>query len=261
MASRCTHPRLPHRFSPGSKLFFGTVVGWLTCWIVPYGSCDMEHAAPRSVLRASRSSNDSSGLPGPPAGSRGKDGRIHNDSSRYSKAAQREVASLCLYICCHHFLYISILCWRVRGLRLIDTSRRGARGLSCLYGRDCAAGKVRASASEVKGGGGYGHPLTHGPSFQRDKRIIERSVPGFGGSAPRKCHPEAAALEKPGTDHYRSRTDLTLPSPPRRQLIIPQVKSSTTRGTAAATAVRLGPSWTATSRGECSRAGSHSRPA
>ena len=63
----------------------------------------------------------------------------------------------------------------VRGLRLIDTSRRGARDLSCLHGRDCAARKVRASASEVKGGGGYGHPLTHGPVFQRDKRIIERS--------------------------------------------------------------------------------------
>ena len=42
----------------------------------------------------------------------GKAGRIHNDSSRYSTAAQREVASLCLYICCHRFLYISILCWR-----------------------------------------------------------------------------------------------------------------------------------------------------
>ena len=48
----------------------------------------------------------------------------------------------------------------VRGLRLIDTSRRGARDLSCLHGRDCAARKVRASASEVKDGGGYDHPLT-----------------------------------------------------------------------------------------------------
>ena len=65
----------------------------------------------------------------------------------------------------------------VRGLRLIDTSRRGARDLSCSHGGDCAARKVRASASEVKGGGGYGHPLTHGPVFQRDKRIIERLVP------------------------------------------------------------------------------------
>ena len=62
-----------------------------------YGSCDMEHAAPGSVLRASISSNASSGLPGPPAGGRGKDGRIHNDCSRYSPAAQREVASL--YLC------------------------------------------------------------------------------------------------------------------------------------------------------------------
>ena len=65
----------------------------------------------------------------------------------------------------------------VRGLRLIDTPRRGARDLSCLHGRDCAARKVRASASEVKGGGGYDHPLTHGPVFQRDKRIIERLGP------------------------------------------------------------------------------------
>ena len=65
----------------------------------------------------------------------------------------------------------------VRGLWLIGTSRRGARDLSCLHGRDCAARKVRASASEVKGGGGYDHPLTHGPVFQRDKRIIERLGP------------------------------------------------------------------------------------
>ena len=83
----------------------------------------------------------------------------------------------------------------VRGLRLIATLRRGARDLSCLHGRDCAARKVRASASEVKGGGGYGHPLTHGPVFQRDKRIIESLIPGFGDSAPRKCRPEAAAPE------------------------------------------------------------------
>ena len=54
MTSRCTHPPLPHRFSPGSKLFFGTVVGWLTCWVRSYDSCDMEHAAPGSVLRASK---------------------------------------------------------------------------------------------------------------------------------------------------------------------------------------------------------------
>ena len=72
----------------------------------------------------------------------------------------------------------------VRGLRLIDTPRRGARDLSCLHGRDCAARKVRASASEVKGGGGDDHPLTHGPVFQRDKRMIERLAPGFGDSAP-----------------------------------------------------------------------------
>ena len=39
----------------------------------------------------------------------------------------------------------------VRGLRPFATSRRGARDLSFLYGGDCAARKVRASASEVKG--------------------------------------------------------------------------------------------------------------
>ena len=83
----------------------------------------------------------------------------------------------------------------VRGLRLIATSRRGARDLSCSHGGDCAARKVRASASEVKDGGGYGHPLTHGPVFQRDKRIIESLVPTFGDSGPRKYHPEAAAPE------------------------------------------------------------------
>ena len=68
MTSRWTHQHLTHRFSPGSKLFFGTVVGWLACWVRSYDSCDMEHAAPGSVLRASRSSNASSGLPGPPTG-------------------------------------------------------------------------------------------------------------------------------------------------------------------------------------------------
>ena len=83
----------------------------------------------------------------------------------------------------------------VRGLRLIATSRRGARDLSCSHGGDCAARKVRASASEVKDGGGYDHPLTHRPVFQRDKRIIERLGPTFGDSAPRKCRPEAAAPE------------------------------------------------------------------
>ena len=94
------------------KVLGGAVVSWLTCWVRSYGSCDMEHAAPGSVLRASRSSSASFGLPDPPAGGRGKDGRIHNDKLRHSTVAQREVASLCLYICCHHFLYISVLCWR-----------------------------------------------------------------------------------------------------------------------------------------------------
>ena len=88
----------------------------------------------------------------------------------------------------------------VRGLRLIDTSRRGARDLSCSHGGDCAARKVRASASEVKGGGGYGHPLTHGPVFQRDKRIIERSVPSLLNRSNR-C---AEALRAVQETRYRS---------------------------------------------------------
>ena len=68
------------------KVVFWDGRRWLTCWVRSYGSCDMEHAAPGSVLRASRSSNASSGLPGPPSGGRGKDGQMHNDSSRYSPA-------------------------------------------------------------------------------------------------------------------------------------------------------------------------------
>ena len=83
----------------------------------------------------------------------------------------------------------------VRGLRLIDTSRLGARDLGCLHGRDCAARKVYALASEVKDGGEYGHPLPHGPAFQRDKRIVESLIPGFGDRAPQKCRPETAASE------------------------------------------------------------------
>ena len=42
------------------------------------------HAALGSVLHASESPDASSGLPGPPAGGRGKDGRIHNDKRRHS---------------------------------------------------------------------------------------------------------------------------------------------------------------------------------
>ena len=83
----------------------------------------------------------------------------------------------------------------VRGLRLIATSRRGARDLSCSHSGDCAARKVRASASEVKDGDGYDHPLTHRPVFQRDRRIFESLTSTFGDSAPRKCRPEAAAPE------------------------------------------------------------------
>ena len=127
MVPRCTHPRFSHRLSPGSKLFFGMDVGWLTCWIVSYDSCDMEHAALGSVFRASESPEASSGLPGPPAGGCGKDGRIHNDKLRHSTAAQREVAPRCLYICCHHFLYISILCWR-------EPPRLGPKVYSTLSG-------------------------------------------------------------------------------------------------------------------------------
>ena len=63
----------------------------------------------------------------------------------YDKA----VASLCLYICFHHFLYISILCWRgesgryaptplredrasVRGPRTQEPSRGQERLTACL---------------------------------------------------------------------------------------------------------------------------------
>ena len=106
------HATLSHSsFLTWLKVIFETIVGWLTCWVRSYGSCDMEHAAPGSVLRASRSSSASSRLPGPPAGG-GKDGRMYNDSSRCSTAAEREVASLCFVHLLSHFLYISILCWR-----------------------------------------------------------------------------------------------------------------------------------------------------
>ena len=88
----------------------------------------------------------------------------------------------------------------VRGLRLIDTPRRGARDLSCSHGGDCAARKVRASASEVKDGGGYDHPLTHGPVFQRDKRIIERSVP----ETLFRSNPHAEAVRAAQEFRYRS---------------------------------------------------------
>ena len=33
-------------FLTWTKVVFGAVVGWLTCWVRSYGSCDMEHAAP-----------------------------------------------------------------------------------------------------------------------------------------------------------------------------------------------------------------------
>ena len=88
----------------------------------------------------------------------------------------------------------------VRGLRLIDTSRRGAQDLSCLHSRDCAARKVRALASEVKDGGGYGHPLTHGPVFQKDKKIMDRSVPSLFYRSNR-CAEALRAVQK---TRYRS---------------------------------------------------------
>ena len=124
------------------KSVFGTVVGWLTCWVRSYDSYDMEHAAPGSVLRASRSPNASSGLPGPPAGGRGKDGRIHNSCSRCSTAAQREVASLCLCTVVITFLYISSLCWRVVRVKTANRFRH------CLL---CAWWLVFAVASSWSG--------------------------------------------------------------------------------------------------------------
>ena len=95
----------------------------------------------------------------------------------------------------------------VRGLRLIATLRRGARDLRCLHGKDCAARKVRASASEevVKDGGGYGHPQTHGPVFsegQEDYRTIgtdslEPFEPLRGGASggPKEPVPIIAVIE------------------------------------------------------------------
>ena len=82
---------------------------------------------------------------------------------------------------------------------------------TCLHGRGCAARKVRASASEVKGGGGYGHPLTHGPVF--------RGTKGLSNVYYRKpCSVVLILTRRPserhknsGTKHCHSRTDLTLP--------------------------------------------------
>ena len=68
MTPRRTVAHLTRRFSPGSKLFLGTVVGWLTCWVVSYDSCDIAHAVLESVLRTSGAPDASSAPPGPPAG-------------------------------------------------------------------------------------------------------------------------------------------------------------------------------------------------
>ena len=93
----------------------------------------------------------------------------------------------------------------MRGLQLIATARRGARDLSCLHGRDCAARKVRASASEVNDDGGYGHPLTHRQVFsegQKDYRTIgtgslEPFEPLRGGASggPKEPVPTIPVLE------------------------------------------------------------------
>ena len=167
MTPRYTPPRLPHRFSPGSKLFFGTVVGWLTCWVRSYGSCDMEHAAPGSVLHASRPSNASSGLPGPPAGGRGKDGRIHNDCSRYSPAAQREVASLCCTLFVLTFLYISSLCWRGRVPQATDEHVVVRDGFECRTERGISRRHGEAKRREgCDGRVGYGSPNTNCDDYE-----------------------------------------------------------------------------------------------
>ena len=103
----------------------------------------------------------------------------------------------------------------VRGLRLIATSRRGARDLSCSHGGDSAARKVRASASEVKGGGGYDHPLTHGQVFQRDKRL-SNDRDALSLTVRTVARRRFGRSKRVRPDHCRSRTDLTLPSPPTR---------------------------------------------
>ena len=66
------------------KHFFGTVVGWLTCRVGSYDSRDTENARLGNVLRASSSADASPGPPGPPEDGQGRDGRIHNVSSRYN---------------------------------------------------------------------------------------------------------------------------------------------------------------------------------
>ena len=76
---------------------------------------------------------------------------------------------------------------------------------------------------------------------------------GGASGAPRDSVPSIAVLELTSLCPLRPNANSSSLSP--------QAKTSTTRGTAAATVVRLDPSRAATSRGECSRAGSHGRSA
>jgi len=80
---------------------------------------------------------------------------------------------------------------------------------------------VHRSASEVKGGGGYGHPLTHGPVFFKGKKDY-RTI-GTDSLEPHsnRCAEALRAVQK---SRYRSlliavlelTSHLTWPSPPIR---------------------------------------------
>ena len=88
--------------------------------------------------------------------------------------------------------------------------------------------------------------------LSKDWDQLSATVP-LGSAAPGPLRP------KVGPDHFRSRTHLIWPSHPRRQLITPQAKTSTTRGTAEATVLRVGSSRAATTRGNGGRVGGHGR--
>ena len=75
-------------------------------------------------------------------------------SSRHSTAAQREVASLCLYICCHHFLYISTCSGDIdaRHLPISASSINRKQSKTFCVGVGCEAGKLCKLADTVPKG-------------------------------------------------------------------------------------------------------------
>ena len=95
MAPRCKHQHLTHRFSPGSKLFFGTVVGWLTCWVMSYGSCDMDNGVSTPRRGASCSVPRNHPTPAPDSPTRRQAAEVKmvgciTISPRHSTAAQEK---------------------------------------------------------------------------------------------------------------------------------------------------------------------------